>query len=195
MPSIKDETKITSFLGHDKGEIRTVVNADLVIKVSKTYSEMELLELFDDTQAAQEIVKNEVRALMEAKVLAYASAVSDGPMNLNGYRDMCHTQAAAMGWWQRYTDTGLDPTAEKLLLIVSEICEGMEGARKNLMDDHLPDRKMEEVELADALIRIFDYAGYRNFDLEGAVRDKLAYNRKRADHQPENREKEHGKKW
>ncbi len=40
----------------------------------------------------------------------------------------------------------------------------MEGERKDLMDDKLPHRKMAEVELADALIRIFDYAGAYGYD-------------------------------
>ena len=31
--------------------------------------------------------------------------------------------------------------------------------RKDLKDDHLPERSMEEVELADTVIRIMDYAG------------------------------------
>lgn len=46
---------------------------------------------------------------------------------------------------------------EQLMLVISEISEAMEGARKNKMDDHLPHRKMEEVEIADALIRMLDY--------------------------------------
>ncbi|XUM19805.1 hypothetical protein ACRAVF_19255 [Bradyrhizobium oligotrophicum S58] len=41
------------------------------------------------------------------------------------------------------------------MLIVSEIAEAMEGERKSLMDDHLPHRKMVEVELADTLILHF----------------------------------------
>ena len=45
------------------------------------------------------------------------------------------------------------------MLIVSEVSECMEGERKNLMDTHLKHRKMAEVELADILIRVFDYAG------------------------------------
>ena len=46
-----------------------------------------------------------------------------------------------------------------LQLVNTEISEATEGERKNLMDDHLPHRKMGEVELADALIRLLDLGG------------------------------------
>lgn len=62
------------------------------------------------------------------------------------------------------------------------------------MDDKLKHRLMEEVELADALIRIFDYAGAYKLDLGGALLEKMAYNKNRADHKIENRRKEGGKK-
>ena len=84
---------------------------------------------------------------------------------------------------------------EQFMLMVSEISEAMEGDRKDLMDDKLPHRKMVEVELADCLIRIFDFAGANQLDLDGAVAEKLAYNAQRADHKPENRVKAGGKKW
>jgi len=44
----------------------------------------------------------------------------------------------------------------------------MEGVRKDIPDDKLPHRPMEEVELADALIRIFDYAAAYDLDIQGA---------------------------
>lgn len=101
----------------------------------------------------------------------------------------CHRAAAT--WW---TDlkTGDDlrkanNVPEKLMLIVSELAEAMEGHRKNLNDDKLPHRSMVEVELADALIRIFDLAGAKGYDVAGAIVEKLAYNAKRADHKPESR--------
>jgi NTP pyrophosphatase (non-canonical NTP hydrolase) len=81
------------------------------------------------------------------------------------------------------------------MLIVSEVAEAMEGHRKDLMDDKLPHRKMIEVELADTMIRIFDLAGAKGYDLGGAINDKMAYNAQRADHKIENRLKPGGKAY
>ena len=118
-------------------------------------------------------------------------------------QETCHAIAKNSGWWTDLA-TGNDLTgnypkdvkiniAEKLCLIHSEISEAMEGMRKNLKDDHLPDRWMLEVELADAVIRIFDLAGGLNLDVWQAVGEKLYYNQHRDDHKPENRLKKGGK--
>ena len=85
--------------------------------------------------------------------------------------------------------------AEMLMLIVSEIAEAMEGERKNLMDDKLPHRPMAEVELADAVIRIFDFCGGLGYDLGGAYVEKMAYNAVRKDHTAAERLKPNGKKF
>jgi len=103
-------------------------------------------------------------------------------MNLNDYSKKCH--AVNDKWW-RDPKTGQRIERNKgelLCLIHSEISEAMEGERKNLMDDKLPHRRNAEVELADALIRIFDYAGAFGYDLQGAVADKMEYNAVREDH-------------
>lgn len=70
-------------------------------------------------------------------------------------------------------------STQKLCLIHSEISEAMEGDRKNLMDDKLPHRTMEEVELADAIIRIMDYAEFRSYNLAEAIIEKHKYNETR----------------
>ena len=65
---------------------------------------------------------------------------------------LCHQAAVQGGWWSNL-ETGLRKERNKgelLCLIHSEISEAMEGERKGLMDGHLPQRKMAEVELADA---------------------------------------------
>jgi hypothetical protein len=81
----------------------------------------------------------------------------------------------------------------KLSLVHSEVSESLEGIRKGLMDDHLPHRKMFDVEIADTFIRLFDVAGAANVDLGGSLAEKFSYNANRADHKKENREAAGGK--
>jgi hypothetical protein len=44
------------------------------------------------------------------------------------------------------------------MLMVTELAEAVEGIRKNLQDDKIPERRMEEVEMADVFIRALDFA-------------------------------------
>lgn len=114
--------------------------------------------------------------------------------------DRCHGAAKEAGWWNDL-ETGAPiierphVVGEKLMLVVSEVSEAMEGHRKGLMDDKLPHRPMIEVELADALIRIADLAGALGLDLGGAIAEKLEFNASRQDHKPENRRADGGKKY
>lgn len=114
---------------------------------------------------------------------------------LNNLAAHCH--AMNQTWWHdpRTGEKLQRNKGELLMLIVSEIAEAMEGERKNLADTHLPHRRMAEVELADALIRIFDYAGAHGYDLDGAFTEKMAFNAQRVDHKPAARLQAGGKKW
>lgn len=116
-------------------------------------------------------------------------------MNLNDYAAEVHK--ANQKWWHDIeTGERLERNkGEMLCLIHSEISECLEGVRKDLADDHLPHRSMEEVELADAMIRIFDYAAGHGLDLQGAYEEKMEYNAQRADHKAENRVLVGGKKF
>jgi len=118
----------------------------------------------------------------------------------------CHGQARENGWWTDLA-TGQDMTSngypkiqpkknvgELLMLITTEVGEAMEGHRKLLMDTHLPERTMLEVELADVVIRVFDLAGGLGLDIAGAIADKLVYNSARLDHKFESRRGIGGKK-
>ena len=117
--------------------------------------------------------------------------------NINNLRDLCHGASVKAGWWNDLkTGEKLNRNkGELLMLIVSEVAEMMEGERKNLMDDKLTHRKMSEVESADVLIRLMDYCGAYSLDIGGALFEKMAYNAQRADHKPENRIKQGGKKF
>jgi NTP pyrophosphatase (non-canonical NTP hydrolase) len=119
---------------------------------------------------------------------------------VNTLTTVCHGRSKDAGWWNdlqtgkpltlNVADVGL-----KLMLIVSEVAEAMEGHRKGLKDDKLTHRAAVEVELADAIIRICDMAGGMGLDLGGALAEKLEYNKHREDHKIENRKKEGGKKY
>lgn len=128
-------------------------------------------------------------------------------------QDACHLSAYASGWWTKwpkhnhecpelqaeprpfYPSELQEMVPTKLMLIVSEVAEGMEARRKGLKDSHLPHRDGLEVELADAVIRAFDLAGMLGYDLGAAIKEKLEYNAKRADHKPQNRQLEGGKAY
>lgn len=163
-------------------------------------------------------------------------------------------------WWMDEHGTPIKRNhGELLMLVITELAEAVEGIRKNLMDDHLPHRKMEEVEMADAKIRLLDFAAgfkiklgktsafhpttnnkadqilgicdavcqvrehfgfmlkkhenelescttmaistiesyccFHNLDLEGAMREKIEYNKSRLDHTHEARKQANGKKF
>ena len=60
----------------------------------------------------------------------------------------------------------------RLMLIVGEVAEAMEGLRKN-------DRANFQEELADIMIRVFDLAGGLEVDLESEIKKKMEMNKSR----------------
>lgn len=131
--------------------------------------------------------------MTEITGLEFAGAISAGRKLV----ELCHGASKAGGWWNDL-ETG-EPlkrnVGELLMLIVSEVAEGMEGHRKNKMDDKLPHRPMLEVEMADAVIRIADLCGGLGLDLGGAIAEKMAFNAQRKDHKIESRKAADGKKY
>lgn len=121
--------------------------------------------------------------------------VGDAVVGLFALTCLCHGMAARGGWWHDPRDgRPIDRNdGEMIALMHSELSEALEAVRKSSADSHLPHRRGVEVELADLLIRVFDYAGARGMDLGGAVAEKLAYNATRQDHTPEARAAAGGK--
>lgn len=127
-------------------------------------------------------------------------------MNLNSIQNTLnilardiHYDNVAAGWWEDKdgVDIRNNPYcfSNKLALCHSELSEALEADRKSLQDSHLPSRAGREVELADALIRIFDLAGAYGMDIGGALVEKSLYNQKRNDHKLETRNGVGGKAY
>lgn len=130
----------------------------------------------------------------------------DAAVGINYLCGEIYERNVQAGWWTNPKTgerlyPGFEPsttirnTGLVIGLIHSEVTEALEGFRKDQMDDHLPHRKMAEVELADTIIRVFDLAGAYGMDLGGAMLEKLAYNKQREDHKLENRNKPNGKQF
>lgn len=119
--------------------------------------------------------------------------------------ELCHNASYARGWWHDQA-TGRPLIIEgspqtpyikctKLLLTVSEIGECMEGLRTDAPDDKLPQFSMETVEIADAMIRLCDYAGAYGLPVVAAILAKMDFNAVRKDHDVETRKAKGGKKF
>lgn len=128
-------------------------------------------------------------------------------LTLNTLADQIYFANVKAGWYRNpLTGRKIDRNIPEMLALVhSEVSEGLEGWRKTLRDDHLPNHMMLTVEMADTLIRIFDLMGYiRNnpekfpeyegLDLGRAFVEKILYNGSRTDHKLENRAEAGGKK-
>lgn len=94
----------------------------------------------------------------------HAEAVTGLPVGLKDLAREIHQSNIDAGWW-RVTDgiTQAGNIGELLCLVHSEISEADSG---DLMDDKLPHRKMFEVELGDASIRVLDILGYYGTDVD-----------------------------
>jgi hypothetical protein len=87
-----------------------------------------------------------------------AEIMNDMNMNLNELAAEIHRQNHR--WWHDKDGNPIERNrGELLMLVITELAEACEGIRKDLMDDKLPHRKMEEVEMADGYIRLLDFAG------------------------------------
>lgn len=89
--------------------------------------------------------------------------------------EVIYQNSRAKGFWDKERNDG-----ETLALIHSELSEALEALRQgNPPDDKVPDFSSLEAELADVIIRIFDYAGGRGLNIAQAICAKVRFNQTR----------------
>jgi NTP pyrophosphatase (non-canonical NTP hydrolase) len=91
--------------------------------------------------------------------------------------ESCHAMMVEKGFWPENKQTR--NFGEAIALMHSELSEALEGHRKDLQDDHCPEFKSTEVELADLIFRVMDTATGLGLDVIGAFEAKYKYNASR----------------
>jgi NTP pyrophosphatase (non-canonical NTP hydrolase) len=87
---------------------------------------------------------------------------------INKFIKECHRIAKLKGWWDEERNEG-----ELIALMHSELSEALEAMRNQSTKNSIAE------ELADCCIRIFDYCGAKDIDLEKALLKKIKYNKTR----------------
>ena len=96
---------------------------------------------------------------------------------LKELQQLVHAVNVRNGFWEEGTQRN---KAECIALMHSELSEALEALRGgNPKSDKIEGYSQVEEELADAVIRILDFCGGFNLDLQGAIIAKLAYNENR----------------
>lgn len=83
-----------------------------------------------------------------------------------------HEWARGKGFYDRDTPDNVSFPSEKLLLVVSEAVEAQSALRDG-------DEQAHNEEIADAMIRLLDYCGWRGIDIEYEIRKKMNKNMNR----------------
>jgi NTP pyrophosphatase (non-canonical NTP hydrolase) len=96
-------------------------------------------------------------------------------MSIGRIQAEAHRIAVEHGFWEGGRSAG-----EAMMLVVTEVAEAMEALRDGAPpSDAIPGFSRVEEELADVVIRVLDFAGGHDLNLEGALEAKMRFNASR----------------
>jgi NTP pyrophosphatase (non-canonical NTP hydrolase) len=96
--------------------------------------------------------------------------------NISLMTSSVHKNAVEKGWYENSRSD-----VESIALMITELSEAIEAIRNgNLKDKHCPEFDNLTIELADCIIRIFDFCGHKEIDIGSAILAKHEANRKRS---------------
>lgn len=146
--------------------------------------------LFDGTEETEKAAVEQ--AIANVKVIGNAQ----NKLILKMVTCLSHQAAVARGWWHNIYTMESTPRniGELYALFFTELGEAFEGYRTSAPSVKIPEFTEEEEELADLLVRIFDYATPRELRVWDAYFAKVEYNLRRPDHSLAARRAPKGKK-
>jgi len=198
IPALVNKSLLTAFLSY----------GEAISKIENNYSSVENEKVTISTTAPMPFEAPSLSNDLSGSdfdvdvVREYAGTpISEAFTGINTLAAECFNTALSKGWYEQ-DDNGKvlkRNFGEAMMLVVTEIAEAVEDARKRehrelspaekdaiISDLESGDTKLFEMhkdalnfELADAIIRILDYAGSERIDLGFAIKAKMLYNKTR----------------
>lgn len=106
----------------------------------------------------------------------------DNPVDIGDWQETAHTLAVDKGWYQNRDPKSADCHVTMLALIAGEVHEAIEEVRDGGRIHYTGENGKPEgvgIELADVLLRLFDYAEFCGIDLQSMLETKHKYNKTR----------------